>query len=296
MRVLHVDTGRELRGGQRQVLHLLAGLRDAGIDNRLLAREDSPLAQEARKLGFETGRLSIWRLRQWSRWAGLVHSHDARGHTAAALWSAAPVVVSRRVAFPIHPGAVSQWKYRRAALYLAVSRAVAGVLEAAGIPREKIRLVYDATPIPPTPGRRDGRVVALNSADPLKGKSVIQASGLDVEFTSDLTSALAHASVFVYITESEGLGSAALASLAHGVPVVASRVGGLPEVVRHEVTGLLVDSNDPRLVREAVERLLGDEHLASSFGQAGRRMVETEFSLPTLVARTLAAYREVWSK
>jgi glycosyltransferase involved in cell wall biosynthesis len=291
--VLHLDTGREMRGGQWQVLYLVRGLSERGIENRLLTGERSALKEHARLLPVETGDHSAWRLREWSRWSDVVHVHDARAHTHAALWSRAPVVVSRRVAFPIHGGMSSWWKYRRAALYLAVSRAVAQVLESAGVPSERIRIVHDAAPVPPEAGLRDGGVLALDSADPLKGKAAIQASGLQVQFTSNLLEALQHARLFVYITESEGLGSAALAALAHGVPVVASRVGGLPEVVRHEVTGLLVDRNEPRLIRETVERLLAEEPMAALMGLAGRRMVIEEFSVAKMVDGTMAAYSEV---
>jgi hypothetical protein len=282
-----------MRGGQWQALHLMRGLQERGVEVRLLARRGTMLLAEAGLLGIEAAEISRLRLRAWSKWASLVHAHDAKAHTAAAVWSRAPVVVSRRVVFPIKSGLLSRWKYSRAALYLAVSHAVAHELEVAGVPGSRIRVVYDATPVPTRPGLRDGGVVALESSDPLKGGSVIRASGLDVEFTSKLLDALMHARVFLYVTESEGLGSAALAALAHGVPVVASRVGGLPEVVRHEETGLLVDSNDAESVRAAVLRLLSDEDLAVRLGKDGRRMVESEFSVARMVERTMAAYCEV---
>lgn len=293
MRVLHLDTGREARGGQWQALHLLRAMRTAGEEVRLLARPGTMLLEEAKLLGIEAANTTAWRLRQWSRWADAVHAHDARAHAECALWSRAPFVVSRRVAFPIKRGPLSRWKYMRAAMYLAVSRAAASELEEAGIPTKRIRVVYDAAPLPASPGRRDGGAVALESSDPLKGRAVIEAARAGVEFTSNLLEALPHARVFVYITESEGLGSAALAALAHGVPVVASHVGGLPEIVRHEETGLLVERNDPELVRAAVLRLLEDETLAARLGEAGRRMVERGFTIERMLERTIAAYREV---
>ena len=150
-----------MRGGQWQALHLMRGLREQGVETRLLAREGTMLLAEAALLGMEVSTFSRLRLRAWSRWASLVHVHDAKAHYEAALLSRVPIVVSRRVAFPIRRGLLSRWKYSRAALYLAVSRAVARELEAAGVPAAKIRVVYDAVPVPAEPGRRDGAVVAL---------------------------------------------------------------------------------------------------------------------------------------
>lgn len=282
-----------MRGGQWQALHLMRGLAANGVESRLLAHEGTILLAEARMLGLDAAAISPSRLWEWARWASLVHAHDARAHTQAALWTRAPLVVSRRVAFPVKRGIFSRWKYRRAALYLAVSRAVASELQQAGVPGSKIRVVHDAVPLPAQVGRRCAGVVALESSDPLKGGAAIRASGLDVEFTANLPEALSRARIFLYVTENEGLGSAALAALAHGVPVVASRVGGLPEVVRHEETGLLLDSNDPAAIRDAVLRLLADEALAARLGAAGRRMVESEFTVARMVERTMMAYNEV---
>ncbi len=75
----------------------------------------------------------------------------------------------------------------------------------------------------------------------------------------------------------ESFGAAALESSAMRVPVVASNVGGLPETVRHGVTGLLVPPRDPERIAEAVIRLLKDATLRARMGEAGRRMVVQEY-------------------
>jgi glycosyltransferase involved in cell wall biosynthesis len=76
------------------------------------------------------------------------------------------------------------------------------------------------------------------SNDPLKGAGLLQtaasAAGAQVVFSEELATDLATADVFVYLSESEGLGSAILLAMAQGVPVVASNVGGIPELVEHE--------------------------------------------------------------
>ena len=101
MRILHIDSGETLRGGQFQVLRLLAGLESRGVEVRLMGVAGSPLAREAAFLGIETRALNWTAVRRESRWAELVHCHDAHAHTFAWLASHAPFVVSRRVAFPV---------------------------------------------------------------------------------------------------------------------------------------------------------------------------------------------------
>ena len=61
MRILHLDAGREMRGGQWQVLRLIEGLAAAGVESTLLAREDAPLYAAARKLGWRVQPLGITR-------------------------------------------------------------------------------------------------------------------------------------------------------------------------------------------------------------------------------------------
>ena len=279
MRTLHVDTGRELRGGQWQALYLIERLSDAV----LLARAGSPLYAEAERRQVDVRALSFRALAAGARRADLVHVHDARAHTMAALAGIAPLLVSRRVAFPVKSGFLSARKYARATLYLAVSNYVAARLLDAGVPGDKIRVVYDGVPMPERGRPQPGRVVALASKP-------VQIPGISVELTSDLWRDLSTASVFVYKSDLEGLGSAALAAMAAGVPVVASAIGGLPEVVDDGKTGFLVTGGD---FQKPVRRLLDDAALAAQMSRAGRKRVEQEFSVEGMVEKTMRAYREV---
>jgi len=86
--------------------------------------------------------------------------------------------------------------------------------------------------------------------------------------------------------------SAALLAAAFGVPVIASRVGGLPEAVEHEETGLLVQ-NDETEIAAAVRRLVSDPEWAASLGEGGRRRIELQFLPQHTASATVAAYREV---
>jgi glycosyltransferase involved in cell wall biosynthesis len=128
----------------------------------------------------------------------------------------------------------------------------------------------------------------------MKGSDLVARAGLEVHRSSDLASDLTDAGVFVYVTRQEGLGSAVLMAMAAGVPVVASRVGGLPEIVEDGVTGLLVD-NAPEAIAAAVIRLLEDRALAAGLAEGARRQVEQRFTASAMASNTLAVYERVLS-
>ncbi len=264
MKTLHLDTGREMQGGQWQVRYLVERLENA----TLVARFDHSFA--------------LSKFAGFARQSDLVHAHDARAHTLAAAIKGAPLVVSRRVGFPVSTSIPSRWKYARADLFLAVSNFVAGILREAGVPGKKIRVVYDGIPIPRQSTREPGCVLAV----PSKFTDI----GIPVRLTSNLFDDLRTASVFLYMSEMEGLGSAAIAAMAAGVPVVASGVGGLPEVVEHERTGLIVRDGD---YAGAVRRLLDNPSLAAELGAAGREKAIRQFSVETMVQDTVSAYNEI---
>lgn len=286
MKTLHVDTGREMGGGQWQALYLIERLKNA----TLVAPEGSPLMAEARARGIEAHPLTLAALAGMARESDLVHAHDARAHTLAAVLKGAPLVVSRRVAFPVNKGVLSRVKYARADLYLAASRCVAGRLEEAGVEREKIRVVYDGVPLV---GAASGdRIVALASKNAGMVRRAGEIARVEVRFTTNLWEDLSKAKMFLYASEAEGLGSAALAAMSAGVPVIASRVGGLPEAVEHERTGILVDNRAEEFAN-AIARLLSDPELAGEMGRRGRERVERMFTVEGMVRNTVTAYEEV---
>jgi hypothetical protein len=295
MRILHLDSGREMRGGQWQVLRLVEGLAVEGHEAALFAPAGSPLFHRAAARRLDVRPLRPLEVPALSRGADIVHAHDGRSHTIAALLARRPLVVARRVAFPPRTGVLSRWKYARAAHYIAVSRYVRAGLLAAGIPLEKITLVYDGVPVP-DPAAGGEMIVAPATDDPAKGAALVREAaalaGVDVHFSRDLEADLPRASLFVYLTWQEGLGSAALLAMAYGVPVIASRVGGLPEIVEHGKTGLLVDNN-PGAVAAAMRHLLDDDDSREAMGGDARRAVLRRFTVTATVRDTLSVYQRV---
>jgi hypothetical protein len=291
MRILHIDSGTEMRGGQWQALRLIEGLRARGHESVLLARHGAPLFEQARKRGVDVHAVNLLSVRQSSRTAAITHAHDARSHTRAALAAPTRLVVSRRVAFAVQRNLLSRLKYNHATHYIAVSDFVRKTLLAAGIAPSRISMVYDGVPMLPV--SHGCEIIVPESQDQRKGMALaidgVKLAGVNPLVSHDLEADLARAGIFVYITESEGLGSAVLLAMAAGVPVIASHVGGLVEIVEHERTGLLTE-NSAEAIATAVRRLRGDRALAQSVAAEARRRVEQRFSVDRMVMDTIAVY------
>jgi hypothetical protein len=288
MRILQIDTGREMRGGQWQALRLMEGLRAAGVETWLAARAGSPVAERAAERGLRVEPLGMGALREP---ADLLHAHDARAHALAAVCGRGPLVVARRVAFPISTGMVSRWKYGRAAHFIAVSEYVRAGLMERGIAAERISVVYDG--VPPADAVEGGRTILAPPPSKDKPEELYQLSGVNIVFARNLEADLRNAAMFVYLSRSEGLGSGILMAMAAGVPVIASRVGGIPEIIRHEENGLLVDGPDSAVA--AINRLQCDPALGKILAVRARRNVAEMFSIDNMIHKTLSVYHRVLS-
>ena len=157
MRVVHVDSASGWRGGQNQVLLTAQGMAARGHEVVLACQRGGVLESRARAAGIDVRPLvfrgDLWPAAAWGL-AGLMRRlaadaaqlHDphalSAGLLARALGALTPFVATRRVDFPVK-SALSRAKYRRAARVIAVSRAIADVLEAGGLERDAVRIVYE---------------------------------------------------------------------------------------------------------------------------------------------------------
>lgn len=161
MKILHLDTRPDWRGGQHQILMTLRGLRERGHDAQLMTRRGSPLAQRAVAEKFavhmfppQFARLNaLLRLRQilGQQRFDVVHAHDP--HALSAAWLArahrrSALVASRRVAYPLSRGWPGLARYSAAHRIIAVSRFVAASAIASGVDASRVGVVYDGVPIP----------------------------------------------------------------------------------------------------------------------------------------------------
>jgi glycosyltransferase involved in cell wall biosynthesis len=170
LKVVHIDSGKSWRGGQRQVYLLAKGLRDRGHEPLVIAPPGSPLLEKARTAGLAATAVSTraeWdvlaakrirsRLRAWR--PDIVHAHDARSHTIAILAlgtnNRIPLLVTRRVAFAPRLARVKYGK--RVTQFIAISNAVKRAMMLVGVPSEKIQVVYSGVAEPRIATRRDWR-------------------------------------------------------------------------------------------------------------------------------------------
>lgn len=109
----------------------------------------------------------------------------------------------------------------------------------------------------------------------------------------DLSELHAAADVFALASEREAFGLVALEAMACGVPVVATSVGGVPEVVRDHIEGRLVDPGDQRGFAAALRELLVDAEARAALGRAGRARAVEQFAATGVVARYRALYRSL---
>jgi len=356
VRVVHVDTEPSWRGGERQALLLAKGLIGRGHACSFVAPPGSAVLDRCEQSG-----VTIQPLRMRAEWdpmavAGLtrlfrslrpdiVHTHSGHAHLlsalACSLSSRGLCVVSRRVDFPIGPIS-ARLKYRYGVgRFVAITRAVAEVLEGAGVPRRKISVVHSGIdPAELASSDRDRGRAALGVAGdvPVVGalchlarhkglihlvrawpsvvaerpeaRLVIAGQGEEAArlheaasaggvldsvtfagFRDDVPDCLAAFDLFVQPSLMEGLNTTILDALALERTVLASRVGGIPEVVEHGKTGWLVPPRDPPAIAAGILGLLEDRELAAKLARAGRDRVLREFTAERMVKQTEGVYR-----
>jgi len=171
MNVLYVDLEREWRGGQSQALLTLRGLRERGHDAHLLTVYDSPLARRAESAAVpihpvggkarRVGAALLLRILLGEKEYGILHANEPHALTAAWLAGAArkaPLVISRRVAYPLQKGALARGRYLAAKRIVAISHFVEKSVLDSGVAQEKVEVVYEGVEIPAVPALEARRI------------------------------------------------------------------------------------------------------------------------------------------
>lgn len=346
--IVHVASGREWRGGQRQVWLLAGALGQSGAEQVVITGTGTELAGRLQSSGVRI-RTATWKagldprvlwpiLQELRRPHAVLHAHDAHSLTLSGVCSAltgAPLVVTRRVAFALR----HRFFWRRADRIIAISSAVRDALLAAGLTAERLIVIPDGVDLAEFDVSRPNDVrtslnlpetgqlaVSLGGLSSEKAQStLIAAASLLVRDLPGLTwaivgegplrqqlerqiadlglqgrvrlmghmddphRALAAADVFVLSSTSEGLGSSILAAMALDVPVVATRVGGIPDLLGSGA-GIMVAPGNAAEFAAAVRRVLTDLELRQNLTRRARQELRN-FSIGAMADRVLQVYR-----
>jgi len=322
-KIVHVNTARGFRGGERQTELLISGLASRNVQQALVARRGGVLAERIATLGIEVRQVGggVWSVARATRDAALVHVHEGRSVYAAHLrWllSRTPYVITRRVDNPIGDHFFAHQAYAHAACVAAVAPKVAEIVRAYD-PSVVVRVIHSASsnlPVDPEvaarirsrfPGRLIvGHVGALDNSQ--KGQEYIIAVAREVErshpnlkfmlvgggedeallkslaagssnvvftgFVENVGDYLAAFDMFVLPSNREGIGSILLDAMERGLPVIASAVGGVPDIVHHEKNGLLIERGSVGQLRDAIVRLSADPAARRTLGECGREFAK----------------------
>ena len=351
-RVVHVASGREWRGGQRQVWLLARALERAGMATQVVVTgRGGELARRLHADGVPaitpewTGAFDLRALAATVKAAApgsILHAHDSHALTLA--WIASltrrlPLVATRRVDVPV--GRAGFW--RRADRVIAVSRAVGNALTAGGLPASRVTVVPDGINLEevgssaphdlrPELGLPPGTPLAVTTGALVRGKdhatlvraaaaardrrpdlhwaiagegylreelaSLIVSLGLEgrvhlLGHVPEAARLVAAADLFVMSSRWEGLGTSVLDAMALGVPVVGTRVGGIPELLEGGA-GLLVESGDPGGMADAVLALLDHPARRDRQVECAREVVR-RYSDERMAEGVLQVYRSLTS-
>lgn len=310
-----MDSETAWRGGQQSLLTLARGLRERGHVQVIVTPVGSALEERARAEGFTTDS-------RVPRAGDIVHAHSGRAHNRvirATLGAAVKRVVTRHVAFaPRHP-LVHRLKYTRTCdAVVAVSAAVRDVLVRCGVPAGHIETIHTGVDLPavirrtPHSGvtvghlgaftREKGQDMLVEAARALPGvrfvlagegplREVLRAAAPpNVEFPGFIANTaefFARLDAFLMPSRSEAWGLAALEAMAHGVPVLASDIQGLAEIVEPGRSGWLVPAGNAAAWARAIAAL--DPAGLAPYGVAARERAAL-FSVERMALQTEQLY------
>jgi len=337
----HVNLARGFRGGERQTELLIRELAAVIPGQRLIARAGQPLCTRLNDVpGLEvvpvSGKVSALRA---TAGVTLIHAHETAGAQVARLrqaFSGTPYIITRRVDNRPKGDWFTRSMYRHAACVVALSRAIARVLEdilpgidcrivpsasshltARPAAAEELRRRYPGKVLVGHVGAYDfshkGQDILITAARSLlelrpqiqlvlvgagrdEDALIALAAGLDnvlvAGWTDHVGDYLAAFDVFVFPSRHEGLGSILLDAMDFGLPIVASAVDGIPEIVTSGENGLLVPAGDSQGLAAALVRLADDAQLRSAIA-ARNKLKAREFSAAVMAERYLKIYREL---
>lgn len=357
--VLHLSSEKSWRGGEQQIAYLIKELNRLEINNQVACHQNSAFATYCQQqnwpfasLPFANGvdlytALAIKNMCRQQK-IDLVHIHSAKSHSIAVLsaWlgNATPLVLSRRVDFPVRRNRSTQWKYHHPSIrkIICVSEAIEHIVRRGIRVPDKCTTVHSGVDVhrfrPPVGYLRkrfslpDTTLLVVNTSAIADHKDyftfvdtaeAFQSSRLDARFIiigdgpeqevirqyiaqknlestvlmtgfiNNLTEILPEADIFLMTSKTEGLGTSVLDAFACRVPVVATRAGGIPEMVIHRETGLLAEVGDATVMAKHLETITQDAALKKRVVENAYQHLLNHFTKEKMASNTLNIYKNI---
>lgn len=361
MKILHIESGKHLYGGAKQVQLIINGLQQRGVENHLICTKGAEIAKAVQDSGatihpihfpHEVSIPVIFRIKKIIQRIkpDIVHLHSRRGADTlggiAAKLSGTPCVLSRRVD-NTETALIFKPKYALYDKVISISQGIGDVLVSQGLSKDKLRVVhssihtsdylkaYDKTAFKQEFSLSDKAIIIGVVAQLIKRKghrylfeclpSLIKkhpnlhvlcfGQGPLLEelqqsinqlklskhvtltgFRNDLDKWFGCLDLLVHPADMEGLGVSLLQTGATGVPIIASNVGGIPEIVIHEKTGLLIEPGDVEHLEHYINTLVSSAELRQRYGHALQQHIQKTFSIETMITGNLAVYNEILNR
>ncbi|MBD3226345.1 MAG: glycosyltransferase [Caldithrix sp.] len=363
MKILHLDTVMEWRGGQQQVAYLLKGLNEQNVDIGLVCQPESPLQKYIETTEIPT--FAIERHNNWDVTAArrvgklirkyefhIIHAHSSHDLNLALLCrlmnSDIKIINTRRVDFSVHKPLIGTFKYNNSLVdkIVCISGEIRRILIRDGIPAHRLTVIpsgidrhrlehvapladfYRRYNIPeshviigtvaaladhkdyPTLLQAAKRVLSKKpnitfcavGKGPLEKKIKSQAEQLGLskqfvftDFQENVGAFLKRFDIFVLASKMEGMGTSILDAQSVGLPVVATRAGGIPEMIEDGHNGILVDIQNPKALADALLELIAQPGLRKQMGQQALQTVK-RFDIINTVRQYKKLYQELLDK
>ncbi len=365
LNILHISTPRTWRGGEQQLAYLLQELPQYGVNNIVLTHQNSVLTHYCKKnqithsalaASFPGKLLNPLMLKKLCKKNSIdvIHVHDAHAHTLA-IYAAtiagnkAPIVVSRRVDFPIKDHWLSRYKYNHPLIkrILCVSNEIKRITIPGIKEPNKLEVVYSGVDTHQFADQTKGQIlrstfqigeeywlIGNTSAiaehkdyftfvdvaaeairQGIKAKFIIIGSGPKEEavklytktkglenevlftgFRDDAKHLLLELDILLMTSKTEGLGTSILDAMAAHIPVIATQAGGIPEMIQHEVTGLLAPVGASQTLAECIKRLTEERDLIHHLVSNSHQLLIRQFSKEQMAKATFDQYQSVLQK
>ncbi len=359
MRILHVSSENSWRGGEQQIIYLHEELLKVKIDSLIVCAKNSPVHDyclEKNLPYFDITFRSPYNIKTVLNYIkavkrfspDLIHLHTSKSHTLAIISSffelKIPLVLSRRVDFPIKRNKFSKYKYNHPLIkkIICVSEEIKRITSPDIKNKDKLITIHsgvdlgkytkvkkhnflrnrfdlkenniligntsaladhkdyftfvDAAEII---SKKQKEVVFFIIGDgPLREdiKEYIESKNLKniilTGFIIEIIEALSSLDIFLFTSKTEGLGTSVLDALGCGIPIVATRAGGVPEMIENNKNGLLTNVQDPEELAKSIELLIKDEDLRNRFKEEGKKTI-LNFSKEKTAAETIKVYEEI---